>query len=288
MIEIGDGTNPVQRIKEVADNLRYLNTINDHEDVHFKKCGFVRPMSVVPLAIIGRQKNLHFVNPTSYLDTIEFPGGQEISEFNSSGATYFPITRAELRGLNDDQCEEKLRDLINKYPQLLERNIKDRDFLEKIGRNTTNHILSEMVTNIIEHAQAEQAYIFSQYWPHSKSCEICLADDGKGIYQSLLDAGRDVNSNSDAIGRVIKRGLSSKDDFGDQHRGTGIKNTINLLTNKELNGFFCVISGKHGYFVSSREKGFIFKLRNLNWNGTIVNMGFENPPKKINIYDYVR
>ncbi|MEX2403971.1 MAG: hypothetical protein WD625_07545, partial [Balneolales bacterium] len=253
----------------------------------FNTCQFVKPISVVPLAIVARQKELKFLDNTSYLKTIEFPDGQEISGFTTNGDTYFPLTRADLLALDSSEREKKLRDLSDKYGCLLKNQITDKDFKKRIGRNVSHLLISEMIDNIYEHAMAENAYIFSQYWQGIESCEICLADNGMGIYNSLSKAQRNVTSDLDAVEQVIKNCLSAKDEYGSQKRGTGIRNTIKLLSNKELKGFFCVISGSSGYFIDSDNRNYFLDLENLKWSGTIINMGFKKPTTKINIYDYI-
>jgi hypothetical protein len=60
-----------------------------------------------------------------------------------------------------------------------------------------------------------------------------LADNGIGFYQSLKRAGKNVKNDLDGIQKVIDGHLSAKGDL----RGNGIKDTIKLLSNRELNGY---------------------------------------------------
>jgi hypothetical protein len=282
MIKIGNSWDALERIKETIQNIRYLSSLKNHDIANFHECRFARPVSIIPLAIIGYTKSLSFNKLPGYLSTIGFPEGEEIAGYNSSGSTYFPITRADLT--NTGSKEEKIRGLANKYLSLLKRNIiEDEQFSERIGTNGLALLISEMTDNIYEHSKAQNAFIFSQYWPKNNSCGICLADNGIGFYQSLKEAGREVKNDLDGVQKVINDCLSAKGDL----RGTGIRNTIKLLSNKELNGYFCVISGKAGYFIDSNEREHFLDLQNINWNGTIVNMGFTKPLSNFNIYDYV-
>ncbi|MCH8549756.1 MAG: hypothetical protein LAT80_12865 [Balneolaceae bacterium] len=289
MLRIGNYLNPVDRIKELADNLRHLESVSYGSYVSFNTCDFIVPISIAPISMIAFEKKLSFANGSSYLDTIRFPLGQEISKSEENVSTYFPLTRADLDGLGTDEIELKLRELIDKYVKLLKNNIiNNSEFYDRLGSNASYLLISEMVDNIIEHSEANNAFIFSQFWNKTESCQICLVDNGIGIYNSLSKAMRDVSNNKDALRQVIEEQLSAKNEFGDQHRGTGIKNTIRLLSNNQLNGFFNIISGTSGYYVDSTSNNFFFELKDYSWNGTIVNMGFKKPPPNFDMYDYVR
>jgi hypothetical protein len=284
MIRIGGGYDAFERIKETIQNIRYLTSLEDNDTAKFEKCEFAVPVSIVPLAIIGYTKSLRFNNIPDYFSVIKFPEGEEIGDDTSNKSTYFPITRADLTNISLNKQEQKIRELSDKYFSLLKRNIgKDKEFLDRIGSNVCALLISEMTDNINEHSNAKNAFIFSQYWRGNDSCAICLADDGIGFYKSLTKADKRVKDDLDAVKKVINDCLSAKGYL----RGTGIRNTIKLLSNKELNGFFCVLSGKAGYFIDSKGREHFLNLQNINWNGTLIYMGFKKPQSKFNIYDYV-
>jgi hypothetical protein len=287
MIAIGSSWDPFERIRETVDNLRYLDSLNEFETARFAKCDFARPVSIVPLAMTGLGKSLQFSNIPEYLQNIDFPFGEEIDGYTHDGETYFPLTRADLDKLNNEHRELKLRNLSDKYASLLQRNIdEDQEFVRRLGKNVSTLLISEMIDNIYEHSNASNSFIFSQYWSSNNSCEICLADNGIGIFQSLLNAGRNVENEHDAMEKVINEYLSSKDEFGSSNRGTGIKNTIKVLSNNELNGYFCVISNNAGYYIDNEQDHFL-DLQNISLNGTMIDMGFKKPATNFNMYDYI-
>mgnify|MGYP001627815247 CR=1 FL=1 len=289
MIEIGSSWNSFERVKETIRNMDYLCSLNYNDNVEFNFCEFARPISIVPISVLGFSKNLNFEGYPAYLENIGFPYGQEVSGYIREGARHIPLTRADLTGLSFLEREEKLRNLSDFYNSLLNRNIiTDEEFLDLVGNNVSALLITEMVDNITEHSSAENSFIFSQYWERTDSCEICLADDGIGMYQSLIDAERDVESDLDAIKQIIEDCLSAKDEFGSIKRGTGIRNAINLLSNNELKGYFCVISGSAGYYIDNTGIDGFLNLENLNWNGTIINMGFTKPDNKLDIYEFIR
>ncbi len=288
MLYIGNSNDPLIRLSETLDNLRYLDSLPYGANAVFSSCKFAKPISVVPLALTGHEKGLAFSNVGSYVERMNFPHGEEISGYTNDGSTYFPITRADLDGLDCAGTERKLRELSDKYSSLLDRNISDDEFKARIGKNLSKVLISEMIDNIVEHAQADFTFIFSQYYRQLAACEICLADNGRGIFRSLVSSNRMVENDLDAIQQVINRGLSAKDEFGSQHRGTGIRNTIKLLLNRKLRGFFCIISGTAGFYIDSNDRRQFLNLQNFNWNGTIVNMGFQKPQTEFDIYEYLR
>lgn len=288
MLHIGRSDEPFERLQETIENLRRLETLPPGSSATFSSCHFAKPISVAPLALIGHVKGLTFLNVSTYVERMTFPHGEEISGYTNDGSTYFPITRADLAGLDNTEMERKLRELSDKYSSLLDRNISDDEFKARIGKNLSKVLISEMIDNIVEHAQADFTFIFSQYYRQLAACEICLADNGRGVFRSLVSSNRMVGNDLDAIQQVIKRGLSAKDEFGSQHRGTGIRNTIKLLLNRELRGFFCIISGNAGFYFDSNDRRQFLNLQNFNWNGTIVNMGFQKPQTKFDIYEYLR
>ncbi len=236
----------------------------------------------------GLDQSLQFSGIPRYLQSINFPKGEEIHEYTQNEEIYFPLTRADLENLNDKRRELKLRNFSDKYASLLQQNIdRDQEFIHRLGKNVSFLLISEMVDNIYEHSNASIAFIFSQYWPRNNSCEICLADNGIGIFQSLLNAGRNVENEDDAIKKVINEYLSSKDEFGSSKRGTGIKNTIKVLSNNELNGYFCVISDNTGYYIDNQRDLFL-NLQNTFLSGTMIDMGFQKPATNFDIYEYIR
>jgi hypothetical protein len=288
MIYISDSGERLERIAETVKNIRYLDGIDRAGKARFDYSGHLAPFSIVPLAMIGYNRSLHFENTPSYCRRIHFPAGQKIAEHMGNERSYSPLIRADLMGLSDLEKEKKLRELSDKYVFLLRRHIiTDEVFTRRMGGNAPHLLATEMIDNIYEHANARHVFILSQYDRATSTCEICLADDGDGIFNSLLGAGRDVRNDVDALQKVILHMLSSKDEFGSVWRGTGIRNTINILSSKELNGFFCVISGPAGYFTDGKNHNRFMDFQDFRWPGTIINMGFHKPQQAIDIYEYI-
>lgn len=56
MIKIGSSWDPLERVKETIRNIRYLTSLNDYATANFQECSFARPVSIIPLAIIGYKR----------------------------------------------------------------------------------------------------------------------------------------------------------------------------------------------------------------------------------------
>ncbi len=110
-----------------------------------------------------------------------------------------------------------------------------------------------MLDNIEEHSRAKNVYLFAQYWKKLNACEVCIIDDGVGIFESLKKARRDIKDHMDALKQVLETGLSSKTEFGDIKRGTGIRNTRLAITNKDIHGEFLIITGNAAFMHSATE-----------------------------------
>lgn len=111
-------------------------------------------------------------------------------------------------------------------------------------------------------------------------------DDGQGLLGSLLAAKRDVTSSEDAIKKIIEQGLSAKNEFGDIHRGTGLRMTRKAITSSEIKGEFLIASGDAAYIEKTGETT-LLNLSNSSLCGTIIMLKFEKPAVFPNIYDYV-
>lgn len=288
---VNESSNTMSRLRELVQNLEYLQRKQQGDAIDDVNIRFVTPLSIVPLAALINQNHLRYdaerLN-TSYLQTIHFPEGIE-EERLSGTKTYFPIIRLELAGLNRSVIGKKLNMLSAAFLNLLKRNIiGDPEFLERVTVNTFGFLLQELIDNIAEHSGAQNAYIFAQYWKATDSCEVCLLDDGKGLFGSLREAGRDVTDSQDAMKKILNEGLSAKDEFGETHRGTGLRNTRAVISSREINGQFLLLSGDAAYLHSSAQGENLVQLSNACWNGTIVMLQLQKPVSPFNLYDYVR
>lgn len=293
MIKISSVFDTALRLRELIDNLRYLASQDNNSVIKIKQISFATPLSIAPIAAIINKKNLRYYyqkENASYLKTIYFPEG--VSEIDKivSRKTYLPIIRLCLENFQQKKdITHQLSALHTKYLDLLKINIvADQRFLELITNNTFGFLLGEMFDNIEEHSNAKNVYLFAQYWAKSNECEICILDDGQGLFGSLKNAGRNVKNDKDALQKILEIGLSAKTEFGSIKRATGIKNTRAAITNREINGEFFIMSGNVAFLHSARQGEKFFILSNYSWNGTIITMRINRPISQFNLYNYVK
>jgi len=292
MLKITSAFDTISRLKELIRNLSYLYKQKPKSQIEIEKIQFVTPLSITPAAAVINQKSLshkYAGENASYLETIYFPEGIKQLDLIALNKTYLPIINLDLSA-NDVTENSRLLDVLHaKYLDLLRGNIiADQRFLELITNNTFGFLLGEMFDNIQEHSQAKNVYVFAQYWPKTNFCELCILDDGQGIYHSLKTAGRNVTNSEDALRKVLETGLSAKTEFGDIKRGTGIRSVRAALTNKELNGEFFIMTGNSAFLHSASTGEKFVRLANYSWNGTIVVLRLNRPVSQFNLYDYIK
>lgn len=292
MISILSQSDTVRRIRELNENLLYLNSLPEGSIVNIHKIDFVTPLSIIPIASIINKKKLicnYKGENASYLHVIRFPQGTKELLNQGLRKTYIPIIHFQLCNLSQQEISRLLNELHSKFLNLLRINIiADERFIELITNNTFGFVLGEMMDNIEEHSSAQNMYLHSRYWNKSNSCEVCLVDDGDGLLGSLRKAGRDVHDSNEALRRILETGLSAKTEYGDIKQGTGIKYTRLALTNKEINGEFFIMSGNAAFLHSAQIGEIFINFDRYFWQGTIVMMRFNKPISSFNLYNYVR
>jgi hypothetical protein len=292
-VTISGGTT-IQRLTELKSNLMSMEFQRANSPPLYVNAGFITPLSVVPLAAVINKRNLSWrcvSGSDSYLRTICFPEGitdpSQAAARRGSG-TYFPLVHISLGSAPTDERSNQLDTLQSHFLDLVGRNmVADEEFIAKVKKNTFGFLLGEMLDNVKEHSLAENLYLLAQYWPAQNACEICLLDDGQGVYGSLKAAGRQVRDPHDALQQVLETGLSAKDEFGSITRATGIRNTRRALTNKEIQGEFFILSGDSAFLHSSQEGEKLIRLQNFFWNGTIIMLKINRPANIFDMYRYV-
>lgn len=82
------------------------------------------------------------------------------------------------------------------------------------------YLLRELIRNIPEHAKSELIGYSAQYWPRLNNAEICVFDNGCGIYESLSSNCnyRDIiEDNKKAIELALSPGISEAFSLGSQN-----------------------------------------------------------------------
>jgi anti-sigma regulatory factor (Ser/Thr protein kinase) len=97
--------------------------------------------------------------------------------------------------------------------------------LEREQAQTIGYIVSELVRNVIEHADSETgAIICAQYYKKSNSIRVGIADTGRGIKYTITRSHR-ANTDMDAIRLALRPGITGttrKEGGTEQNAGAGL------------------------------------------------------------------
>jgi len=203
--------------------------------------------------------------------------GKAPGEANGN-SNYIPITPIIVDELKKAEYEQGnylvLGDLIEKEASRLAR-IVDRGN-EELHKLLT-FLIREILRNTPEHAKSNTMWICGQYWSSSKLAEIAIADEGIGIYQSIVQnaAHREyITDNTIALQWALKAGISQafrpseKQKSSDEWANSGFGLYMVSEICKYLNGSFCIIS--YGNYMIIDNHG--IKAGKTSFHGTAIRL----------------
>jgi len=243
---------------------KFLNDVSttDFEElvIDFSATKFCGTFLLAGLSSIANQmKNrrvkvriIHNNFTKSYLETIKFPFGTDdskiITQFQSK--TYIPIISFPN--------SEKREQILTTVNALLKNQLK----LKLNILSGIYYLIDELTNNIADHSKSKKGYMFAQFFPQKNYLNICIYDNGIGIYKSYMNSAKfNPSSNSEAINFAIY-GKSTKD--LPESRGFGISTSREMLT-KGLNGSFFLFS-ENSFFIQNREREEIIANKNITEN----------------------
>ncbi len=255
--------------------------------IHFDNINFVHPHFILLLSCyidyLDREghrieiKHPAFSNVKSYLNTICFPRGlqldsntdyeKQLKKYRTK--KYLPIIRFDVK------CDPVVLNSI--FSQINNFLISSLNLSHNISSGLS-YLISEITDNIIEHSKCGFGWLNAQFYQYGGYLDICIIDNGQGIYQSYHNSVHKnlVHNDEEAIKQAIK-GLSTKTE---KDRGHGIRTSRNVAIDG-LKGRFALVSGNIIYL----DKTFLdFKS---NWPGTAVFFRIESNLPEFNILDYV-
>lgn len=197
---------------------------------------------------------------------------------------YLPIARIKGEAGRGSQREKSYKNIEDQYRELILNffsNVKDK------LRNAIAFFLSELIENAKDHSDTKNFYIFAQYWPALNEFELCLMDDGIGLQGSLSKVHPQITSDERAVREIIQRQLSARISDIESLSGTGLANTIRIVSNKELQSTFTLLSGNFGYSCSNDYCKWV-DLGTLAIQGTLINIRIKEPRERVNIFNYIQ
>ena len=172
--------------------------------------------------------------------------------------------------VNNDNSEEISNDIIKELK------------INKDNVTPLKFIFHELIANIYDHSKFENAYVMGK--KDSDFYEFAFLDDGITIPSSLKKLNYPIKNDCDAIIKAIN-GLSSKNDLGYIERGTGLNNTINIVTSGG-DGEVLIVSGCALVHITT-ENIIVREIPQDCINGTLVSLRM-NLNSKIEIYKYLK
>lgn len=247
--------------------------------INVSPCRFITPLISTPLACLqhrftrlGRDFTVRCDAGApfhSYGNIIHFPVGlrpEDVLNGNFERAlsryrdkTYIPILNFSARinaqaNVMRENALQSIHDLLNRQLNLA------TEF-----RTAVSYLIDEMVNNVKDHSQGERGFLCAQYYPEGKYLDLCIVDDGIGIFESYRTHGNTTyTSHAQALYAAVT-GTSTKNQVGG--RGFGIRTSMNMLVDG-LGGNFLLMSG-NAHII----RGVITEIPyNMSWHGTLVGL----------------
>ena len=211
-------------LKIVSEMVRNLSRIRDYVESGRARINlrvtadWVTPIHILSLGVYANINHIHIdcednaKKICDYFDRIGFPQG--VSTVNESDPSALPFLK--LRAGTDD-------DILGRYEEKIITGVSQGS--RASFRNALKYLTSELTTNVREHSGVDHYWLLAQYWPSTETCEIAIADTGKGYLESYRGTKYETSNHHEAIQSVVE-GHSSK---GWVERGTGIPGTIRLF-----------------------------------------------------------
>lgn len=292
---------------ELVETLKFAKEIfnrtpeNDEVIFDFSQMSNFDPLPMLIMGPTIRNYRYQFPDKIFYIDGIEgksYAGTMGFFKYISESLNigkmpgeahgsnnYIPITPVKVDELQQNEIAQGnymvVGELIEKEAGRLAQ-IVDRGNVEL--HKLLTYLIREILRNTPEHAGTNTMWVCGQYWPSFELAEIAIADEGIGIYNSIIQNHSHkeyITDNEKALQWALKAGISeafkpsmkqrSRDEWANSGFGLYMVNEIC----KHLNGSFCIIS--YGNYMLIDNHGISYG--ETNFHGTAIRMRV--PSKKI-------
>ncbi len=292
---------------EIVGTLKFAKDIfnltsKDNEVVFdFSKMSNFDPLAMLIMGITIRNYRNQFPEKTFYVDGIDgksYAGTMGFFKYISKSLNigkmpgeslgsnnYIPITPIKIDELQQiEHAQGNYLDIVKLIEKEAERLARIVDRGNEELHKLLTYLIREILRNTPEHAKTNTMWVCGQYWPTYELAEIAIADEGIGIYNSIIQNvshKKYITDNKEALQLALKAGISeafnpsmkqrSHDEWANSGFGLYMVNEIC----KHLNGSFCIIS--YGNYMVIDNHG--IKYGETNFRGTAIRMRV--PSKKI-------
>lgn len=209
----------------------------------------------------------HYFVRMGLFKLLKIPSDIVIKEHEPAGR-FIPLTQIRT-------ADEQTRFITDMIPML---------HLEPEQAKTLGYIFSELIRNVIEHAEAENgALLCAQYYKKSNSIRIGIADTGCGIKKTITRAHA-AETDLEAIRLALMPGITgttSREGGTEQNAGAGL---FFIKSIASVNRDFFVIHSGAGFYKLLKKTPFRHKRLNADpfldrhtassamppWPGTVV------------------
>lgn len=248
------------------------------EDVvwDFSNCSFLHPFLVCGLCVYREKSDRNiFLKGLNgyvgrYLSLIHFSDSLELPDAKSATSLmteygekkYIPICK--FRTENDKT--------IDSITAALQRIIQVQAKLPARFTSALSYLISELTSNIHDHAGSEYGYMFSQYLEREGCINLCIIDNGVSIAGSFEKSKKFKEDQLGNEGDILNMALShhSTKNLPDQeNRGFGLPTTKKMLA-EGMRGSFLIVSGNafHRHDIHGEDTAIL--PERIGWDGTFV------------------
>ncbi len=176
-------------------------------------------------------KSKHYLARMGLFKTLNLPSDMSFIEHEPAGR-FIPVTQIRTSG-------ELTKFIIEMIPLL---------HLEPEQAQTIGYVVSELVRNVIEHANSKNgALLCAQYYKKSNSIRIGIADTGVGI-KATIHQSYPAKNDLEAIQLALWPGITGttkKEGGTEQNAGAGLFFIKSIAT---VNRDFFIIYSGHGFY----------------------------------------
>jgi len=176
-------------------------------------------------------RSAHYIVRMGLFKILNISSGIKFIEHDASGR-FIPLTQI--------RTSQELTKFITEMIPLLH--------LELEQAKTIGYIISELVRNVLEHANSEQgALICAQYYKKTNSIRIGIADTGTGIKSTINHAYR-AETDLKAIQLALQPGITGttrRQGGTDQNAGAGL---FFIKSIASVNRDFFILYSGHGFY----------------------------------------
>lgn len=254
--------------------LKLIKESDKNKEIDLRYINKITPFFITPItAFLRKNKNYKIIYPKDpyklfYLSVLKFP--QTTSKIYTNKKSYTPLYEIKKELGRDEDNGEIL-------------NLLEEIIIENFGLKNNYQLLmavfNELICNIQQHSKSKFNCIQAQMYENKIA--ISLIDTGISIPENYKKSGYEDFEDIDLFRKAFE-GISTKKE---KERGTGIPNSYNWIC-KGLKGNLVIISKNCAFKKLSNENIEFIDLKplDLNFQGTIINLLFEIPKRKIDIY----